>query len=176
MDVERDAEVDDITRVGTIESCAAHVDYWSSLPPPYPPLPRVLAPNFMVDSFAGRTYKHVQRFTHKATRAVMRSHHFRIPVYDMPIRLRPVRHPPPLTFSRTLNRFWPVVCCLYVRRHAGIGFPRVHTLLPFPTARWQTPAFHVLRVRNRRVLLHLRRGRVCISPTLLMKSTLISLQ
>ncbi|KAF9650868.1 hypothetical protein BDM02DRAFT_1211069 [Thelephora ganbajun] len=43
----------------------------------------------MVDSFAGRTYKNVQRSLHRATKVIMRSHHFRIPIYDMPIRLRP---------------------------------------------------------------------------------------
>jgi hypothetical protein len=53
----------------------------------------------MVDSFAGRTYKNVQRYLRKARKAVMRSHHFRIPIYDMPIRLRPVRHSPPSRFS-----------------------------------------------------------------------------
>lgn len=43
----------------------------------------------MVDSFAGRTYKNAQSSLRRATKAVMRSHHFRIPIYDMPIRLRP---------------------------------------------------------------------------------------
>lgn len=46
----------------------------------------------MVDTFAGRTLNNVQRALHRAKKAVMRSHHFRIPIYDMPIRLRPVRH------------------------------------------------------------------------------------
>ncbi|KAF9792913.1 hypothetical protein BJ322DRAFT_996208 [Thelephora terrestris] len=43
----------------------------------------------MVNSFASRTCKNVQRYLRKAKKAVMRSHHFRIPIYDMPIRLRP---------------------------------------------------------------------------------------
>jgi hypothetical protein len=52
----------------------------------------------MVDSFAGRTYKNVQRCLHRATKAVMRSYHFRIPIYEMPIRLRPVSlSPSPLS-------------------------------------------------------------------------------
>ncbi|KAK7692339.1 hypothetical protein QCA50_003964 [Cerrena zonata] len=36
-----------------------------------------------------RSTKTVKKYSHKASKAVMRSYHFRIPVYDMPLRLRP---------------------------------------------------------------------------------------
>lgn len=120
----------------------------------------------MVDSFAGRTYKNVQRFSHRATKSIMRSHHFRIPVYDMPIRLRPVRHLLFRTFPLILTRFRVVVYCVHVRRHAGLGFPRVHKLLPLTTAERQTTTFHLSRDCNRRILFYLRCGRVRISLTL----------
>ena len=71
-----------------------------------------------------------------------------------------------LAFSPTLNRFWTVVYCIHVHCHAGLGFPRIHGLLPLPTAERQTPTFHVSRDRNRRILFHFRRGRVRIFLTL----------
>ena len=85
----------------------------------------------------------------------MRSHHFRIPVYDMPIRLRPVRHSPFPMFSLTLNRHWPVVHCVHIHRHAGLGFLGVRKFLPLPTAEQTIPTFHLSWFRNRRILLHL---------------------
>ena len=38
-----------------------------------------------------RTWRSSRKAIRKMNKAVMRSHHFRIPKYDMPIRLRPVR-------------------------------------------------------------------------------------
>ena len=122
--------IDDITTENDREPHST--DYYLRC---FPPLPRELTRISMGDSFAGRTYKNAQRFLHRVTKAVMRSHHFRIPIYDMPIRLRPVRHSSFPTFSLTVNGFWAVVYRFHIHRHAGLGFPRVHKLLPLPTAK-----------------------------------------
>ena len=37
-----------------------------------------------------RATKKVRRQVRKSNKAVMKSYHFKIPVYDMPVRLRPV--------------------------------------------------------------------------------------
>jgi len=87
----------------------------------------------MVDSFAGRTFNDVQRSLRKVTKALMRSHHFRIPIYDMPIRLRPVRLAIPYVPSDA-ELVIVVVYRVHVHRHAGLGFPRVHKLLSLHTA------------------------------------------
>ena len=110
---------------------------------------------FMVDSFPGQAYKNVQRFLHSVAKAVMCSHHFQIPLYDMLIRLRLVRLSPSPTFSATLNRFLVVVYCFHFHRHAGLGIPRFHKLFPLPAAKRQAVTFHVPRDRNRYILFHL---------------------
>ncbi|KAI0786676.1 hypothetical protein C8Q75DRAFT_770949 [Abortiporus biennis] len=41
------------------------------------------------ESIWSRSWKFMKKYSRKTTKAIMRSYHFRIPVYDMPVRLRP---------------------------------------------------------------------------------------
>ena len=45
------------------------------------------------ESMWTRTARTSRKTVRKVNKAIMRSHHFQIPVYDMPLRLRPVRAP-----------------------------------------------------------------------------------
>ncbi|KAI0075749.1 hypothetical protein K474DRAFT_1646117 [Panus rudis PR-1116 ss-1] len=67
------------------------------------------------DSAWSRSTKTIRKYTKKANKAVMRSYHFRIPVYDMPVRLRP---------------WFLVFTCLIMLLLAFLGFTNITHGLP----------------------------------------------
>ena len=81
-----------------------------------------------------RTARNSRKAVRKMNKAVMRSHHFQIPKYDMPIRLRPVRdlqtysqHAAPLQ-ART--QWFLLFTCLILVSLAFLGFTNFAHSLP----------------------------------------------
>ena len=74
----------------------------------------------------------VRRLTSKVAKVIMKSHHFRIPKYDMPIRLRPVITMITLTLicSKPLLQWFLVFSCFIMVLLAFLGFTNFSRSLP----------------------------------------------
>ena len=79
-----------------------------------------------------RTARRSRKAVRKVNKAVMRSHHFHIPKYDLPLRLRPVSPSLCLTSSRTLTteQWFLVFTCLILLSLAFLGFTNFSHSLP----------------------------------------------
>lgn len=100
--------------------------------------------------------KNGRKLMHKLSKNVMKSYRFRIPKYDMPIRLRPVSITP-LSHCLHLTRS-PVVPRLHMRRYDRSRIPGLHE--PRPAVERQAIALSMFLPCYRRVLFYHRRGRV----------------
>src|ERR1700679_1709923 len=76
-------------------------------------------------------FKRVRRLTSRVAKSIMKSHHLRIPKYEMPIRLRPVITMIPLMFvcSSWLQWFLGFTCFIMVVL-ALLGFTNFSRSLP----------------------------------------------
>lgn len=102
--------------------------------------------------------KNGRKLVHKLSKNFMKSYRFRIPKYDMPIRLRPVSITP---LSHCLHLTYPsesVVPRLHMRRHDRSRIPGLHE--PRPAVERQAIALSMFLPCYRRVLFYHRRGRV----------------
>lgn len=100
--------------------------------------------------------KNGRKLVHKLSKNVMKSYRFRIPKYDMPIRLRPVSITP-LSHCLHLTRS-PVVPRLHMRRYGRSRIAWFHE--PRPAVERQAIALSMFLPCYRRVLFYHRRGRV----------------
>lgn len=100
--------------------------------------------------------KNGRKLMHKLSKNVMKSYRFRIPKYDMPIRLRPVSITP-LSHCLHLTRP-PVVPRLHMRRYDRSRIAWFHE--PRPAVERQAIALSMFLPCYRRVLFYHRRGRV----------------
>ena len=102
--------------------------------------------------------KRVRRLTSRVAKSIMKSHHLRIPKYEMPLRFRPVITMIPLIYYLLI--LVAVVSRLYMLHNGHSCFPGVHKLFKIFTSQWQIVAFLMFLYCNCSILLHHRRRRV----------------
>ena len=80
--------------------------------------------------------RRVRRLTSKVAKSIMKSHHLRIPKYELPIRLRPVNTMIPLfkLYSFANPSHGAVVSRLYMLHNGPSCVPGVHKLLKIITS------------------------------------------
>ncbi len=108
-----------------------------------------------------RLMSEARRHGRRAFKAFMRSHHLKIPKYELPLRFRPVSPPPPSPRpTHNLNISTIVVRRVDVPHHALACLPRPHQPCPcYPTKR-QTIALFLPGNCHWSLLLYIRCGGV----------------
>lgn len=104
-----------------------------------------------------RTARRSRKAVRRLNKSIMRSHHFRIPKYDMPIRLRPVR---PLLNWRTQcfdTLGLTVVPAVHLPHSDQPGSSGLHELLACASAERQSTPLSLYGHCYGGLLLHLRR-------------------
>jgi hypothetical protein len=117
-------------------------------------------PNVLTSNDTNRTLclmNDARRHGRRAFKALMRSHHLKIPKYDLPLRFRPVSRPPSPVPTQQLKHpiFTIVVCRVNVPRHALARAPGLHEPHPCRPTKRQTIALFLSGNCDWSLLLHI---------------------